>query len=292
MSLVQVIVLAVVQGLTEFLPISSTAHLILVPWLLGWRDQGLTFDIALHAGTLVAVLTYFAREWWALLTVTLGRLARGDWRLAPSRTVGTGLAPTPTGQAGYDSRLLLILAVSTIPAGLAGLFLEDYAENLFRSPVLIAMMLMAVAGLMWLADSRAQLVRRMESIGFADGLIIGAAQAMAVIPGTSRAGITIAAGLFRNLNREAAARFSFLLATPVIGGAALKKGYDVWQAGWPAGFSGFDFAVGIAVSAAVGYGAIAFLLRYLQVRTLKIFIAYRLALGVIILGVELLRSSP
>jgi len=190
------------------------------------------------------------------------------------------------------SRLLLILAVSTVPAGLAGLFLEDYAESLFRSPVLIAMMLMAVAGLMWLADSRTQLERKLESIDFADGLIIGAAQALAVIPGTSRAGITITAGLFRNLNREAAARFSFLLATPVIGGAALKKAYDLWQGGWPAGISGFDFAVGMAVSAAVGYGAIAFLLRYLQVRTLKIFIAYRLALGVIILGVELLRSSP
>jgi len=287
-SALQVIVLAIVQGLTEFLPISSTAHLILVPWLLGWQDQGLTFDIALHAGTLLAVLTYFAREWWTLVTVTLGRLARGDWKLAGGSAGAIAEGPLK----GYDSRLLVILAVSTIPAGLAGLFLEDYAESLFRSPVLIAMMLMAVAGLMWLADSRAQLERRLESIGFADGLIIGAAQALAVIPGTSRAGITITAGLFRNLNREAAARFSFLLATPVIGGAALKKAYDVWQGGWPAGFSGVDFALGIAVSAAVGYGAIAFLLRYLQVRTLKIFVAYRLALGVIILGVELLRSSP
>jgi len=287
-SALQVIVLAIVQGLTEFLPISSTAHLILVPWLLGWQDQGLTFDIALHAGTLLAVLTYFAREWWTLVTVTLGRLARGEWNLAGGSAGAIAEGPLK----GYDSRLLVILAVSTIPAGLAGFFLEDYAESLFRSPVLIAMMLMAVAGLMWLADSRAQLERKLESIGFADGLIIGAAQALAVIPGTSRAGITITAGLFRNLNREAAARFSFLLATPVIGGAALKKAYDVWQGGWPAGFSAVDFALGIAVSAAVGYGAIAFLLRYLQVRTLKIFIAYRLALGVIILGVELLRSSP
>ena len=288
MTLLQVIVLAIVQGLTEFLPISSTAHLILVPWLLGWQDQGLTFDIALHAGTLLAVLTYFAREWWTLMTVTLGRLARGDWKLAGGSAGAIAEGPLK----GYDSRLLVILAVSTIPAGLAGLFLEDYAESLFRSPVLIAMMLMAVAGLMWLADSRTQLERKLESIDFADGLIIGAAQALAVIPGTSRAGITITAGLFRNLSREAAARFSFLLATPVIGGAALKKGYDLWQGGWPAGFSAVDFALGIAVSAAVGYGAIAFLLRYLQVRTLKIFVAYRLALGVIILGVELLRSSP
>jgi undecaprenyl-diphosphatase len=278
-SLLQIIVLAVVQGLTEFLPISSTAHLILVPWLLGWQDQGLTYDVALHAGTLLAVLTYFAREWWTLLSVTLSRIVRGS-----------SSAESPL--AGYDARLLAILAVSTVPGGLAGLFVEDYAESLFRSPMLVAFMLMVVSGVMWLADRRAQLVRRVDSVTFTDGLIIGAAQAVAVIPGTSRAGITIAAGLFRDLNREAAARFSFLLATPVIGGAALKKAYDVWQAGWPAGLSAFDFALGIAVSAAVGYAAIAFLLRYLQVRTLKIFIAYRLALGVIILGVELLRSSP
>ena len=295
MSLLQVIVLAVVQGVTEFLPISSTAHLILVPWLLGWQDQGLTFDVALHAGTLLAVLTYFAREWWALLTVTLRHILRGEWRLLAARegplTEGS-LASPAAGLAGYDARLLSILAASTIPAGLAGIFLEEYAESLFRSPILIALMLMAVAGLMWLADSRAQLVRTMDSVGWADGLIVGAAQALAVIPGTSRAGITITAGLFRNLNRASAARFSFLLATPIIGGAALKKAYEVWKLGWPAGLSAFDFAIGIAVSAAVGYAAIAFLLRYLQVRTLKIFIAYRLALGVIILGVELLRSSP
>lgn len=290
MTLLQVIVLAVVQGLTEFLPISSTAHLILLPWLLGWQDQGLTFDVALHAGTLLAVLTYFAREWWALLTVTLGHILRGEWRLLAARE--GPLASPAAGLAGYDGRLLFILAVSTIPAGLAGIFLEDYAESVFRSPILIGLMLMAVAGLMWLADSRTQLLRRIDSVGWADGLVIGAAQALAVVPGTSRAGITIAAGLFRNLNREAAARFSFLLATPIIGGAALKKAYEVWRLGWPAGISAFDFAIGIAVSAAVGYAAIAFLLRYLQVRTLKIFIAYRLALGVIILGVELLRSSP
>ena len=295
MSLLQVIVLAVVQGLTEFLPISSTAHLILVPWLLGWQDQGLTFDIALHAGTLLAVLTYFAREWWTLLTVTLRHLLRGEWRLVTARAgpVAEGpLAPAGAGLAGYDGRLLVILAVSTIPAGLAGFFLEDLAESAFRSPPLIALMLMGVALLMWIADRRAHLVRTMESVGFADGLLIGAAQAVAVIPGTSRAGITITAGLFRNLSREAAARFSFLLATPVIGGAALKKAYDVWKLGWPEGISTLDFALGIAVSAAVGYAAIAFLLRYLQVRTLKIFVAYRLALGVIILGVELLGSSP
>lgn len=270
MSLIQAIVLAVVQGVTEFLPISSTAHLVLVPWLAGWADQGLTFDIALHAGTLVAVLAYFAREWLGMLSSLFG---------------GANAGP------GVDRNLLGIIVAATIPGGLAGYFLESYAESAFRSPALIAAMLMSVAGLMWIADRRRTLLRGIESITLADGLIIGLAQALAVVPGTSRAGITIASGLFCNLTREAAARFSFMLATPIIGGAALKKGLEVWQQGFPPGFTAADFAVGFVVSALTGYAAIWFLLRYLQVRTLKIFVAYRLVLGGIILAIELLRST-
>ncbi len=275
MTLLQAIVLAIVQGVTEFLPISSTAHLILVPWFAGWRDQGLTFDVALHAGTLVAVLGYFVREWWRLLHDGL-------------RTVMGGADVSPDTRA--NAGLLLILAVGTIPGALSGYLLEDYAETVFRNPLLIAGQMTGVTLLMWWADRRAGLARRLESVTLGDGIIIGLAQAVAVVPGTSRAGITITAALFRNLTREAAARFSFLLATPIIGGAALKKGLEVWQTGWPAGVTTMGFAVGFAVSAVVGYAAIAFLLRYLQVRTLKIFVAYRLALGVIIVAVEFLRS--
>lgn len=272
MTLLQAILLAVVQGLTEFLPISSTAHLILVPWLFGWPDPGLTYDVALHAGTLVAVLGYFFREWTSMLRAFLG------FRALPS--------------PGYDRRLLLLIALATVPAALAGYFLESYAETAFRAPLLIAAMLVAVALLMWVADRRPSLARTAEGLTLKDALTIGVAQAVAVIPGTSRAGITIAAGLFRNLTRESAARFSFLLATPVIGGATLMKGLELWKEGFPAGVSALDFAVGFVISAVVGYAAIAFLLRYLQVRTLKIFVAYRLVLGGIILAVELLRSSP
>lgn len=271
MTLIQAIVLAIVQGVTEFLPISSTAHLVLVPWLMQWKDQGLTFDVALHAGTLVAVLAYFAREWLAMAASLFG---------------GAG-----AGMPGVDRQMLGIILAATVPGGLAGYFLESYAESAFRSPVLIAVMLMAVAGLMWIADRRRTLTRSADSITLADGLIIGLAQALAVIPGTSRSGITIAAGLFRNLTREAAARFSFMLATPIIGGAALKKGLEIWQQGLPPGFTPADFLVGVAVSAVTGYAAIWFLLRYLQVRTLKIFVVYRLALGGIILAVEFLRST-
>ena len=271
MSLFQAIVLAVVQGLTEFLPISSTAHLILVPWLLGWQDPGLAYDVALHAGTLVAVLAYFARDWMRMARAWLFRSAT-------------------TAQAA-DRRLFGWIVAATLPAALAGYFLESYAESVFRQPALVAAALIGVALLMWVADRRRTLVRKMETVGFADAALIGAAQAVAIIPGTSRAGITIAAGLFRNLTRESAARLSFLLATPIIGGATLLEGWQMLEQGLPPGTSARDFIVGLVVSGLVGYAAIAFLLRYLQMKTLKIFVAYRLALGAIILLIEFLRSA-
>lgn len=270
MTLLQTIVLAIVQGVTEFLPISSTAHLVLLPWFAGWQDPGLTFNVALHAGTLLSVLAYFARTWWGMLRGLLGG----------------------GGRAAGGSRLLGLILFATVPGALAGYFLESYAGSVFRSPVLIAGALIAVSLLLWVADRRRTLVRQVEGVGLADALIIGLAQAVAIIPGTSRAGITIAAGLFCNLTREAAARFSFMLATPIIAGAAAKKGLELWQQGFPAGTATADFALGVLVSAVVGYAAIAFLLRYLRTQTLKIFIAYRLALGGIILAVEFLRSYP
>lgn len=280
MSLLQAVVLAVVQGLTEFLPISSTAHLILVPWLFGWPDPGLTYDVALHAGTLLAVLAYFARTWMEMLLALLRR--------TPSPVAANHASVPPTEAA--DGRLLWFIVLATLPGALAGYFLESHAETLFRRPALIGVMLIGVAWLMWVADRRPGLTRTTASLSLTDALTVGLAQAVAVVPGTSRAGITIAAGLFRNLRRESAARFSFMLATPIIAGATLKKGLEIGHSGLPAGVTGFDFAVGFVVSAVVGYAAIAFLLRYLRLRTLKIFVAYRLALGGIILAGELLRS--
>ncbi|MEE8200520.1 MAG: undecaprenyl-diphosphatase UppP [Candidatus Acidoferrales bacterium] len=271
MTLLQGIVLAVVQGLTEFLPVSSTAHLILVPWLLGWEDPGLTYDVVLHAGTLLAVVVYFARDWLGMLGALFG-------------------GRVPTGLPG-SRRLLGLIVLATIPAALAGYFLESYAESVLRGPLVVAGALIAVGLLMGVADRRESLQREVKSVEAADAIIIGVAQAVALVPGTSRAGITIAAGLFRNLTRESAARFSFLLATPILAGATVKKAWEVWQQGFPPGLTGVDFAVGFGVAAVTGYAAISFLLRYLQVGTLKIFVAYRLALGVIILGVEFLRSA-
>jgi len=272
MTILQAIVLAVVQGLTEFLPISSTAHLILVPWFFNWQDPGLLYDVALHAGTLLAVLAYFARTWWELLLAVLGR---------PS-----------TRPEAANSRLLALIVLGTVPGGLAGYFLESYAETVFRSPTIIASALIALGVVMWVADHRPALARNMSELTLSDALTIGLAQAVAIIPGTSRSGITITAALFRNLTRETAARFSFLLATPIIAGATLSEALEVWEVGFPPGLTVRDFVVGVVVSAVVGYAAIAFLLRYLEVRTLKIFVAYRLLLGGIILVVEFLRSSP
>ncbi len=284
MTLLQAIGLAVVQGLTEFLPISSTAHLILVPWFFGWQDPGLTYDVVLHAGTLLAVLAYFSRTWRALLTALLSRLKDLCW---PQPALSNP-PPVPM-EMELNFGLLRALVVATLPAAFAGYFLERLAQSAFRNPVLIAGMLIGVAMLMWAADRRVTLIRAMETVGFKDALTVGMAQAIAIIPGTSRAGITIAAALSRDLTREAAARFSFLLATPIIAGAALRKGLELWKLGLPPNVSGTDFAVGFVVSAIVGFAAIAFLVRYLQVRTLKVFVVYRLVLGALILLIELTR---
>jgi len=276
MTLLQAIVLAIVQGATEFLPISSTAHLVLVPWIFGWQDPGLTFDVALHAGTLVALLVYFATTWWSLL---IGLF--------------TGKAQELAVLDGVENprRLLGLLVLGTIPGALGGYFLEPYAETVFRSPRLVAFALIIVALVMWMADQLPSLARKLNQVDLGDTVSVGLAQALAVIPGVSRAGITIAAGMFRGLERETAARFSFLLATPIIAGAAMKEMAEMSVLGLPAGVSTHEMAVGFAVSALTGFAAIWFLLRYLQHRTLKIFVAYRVVLGIIILVYELLQAS-
>jgi undecaprenyl-diphosphatase len=263
MPLYQAIVLAIVQGLTEFLPISSTAHLVLFPWLLGWKDPGLTFDVALHAGTLVAVAIYFWRLWVRMAGAALGIGAFNE-------------------SSRVERQLFWFLVIGTIPGGIAGFLLERAAEEKFRQPWLIATSLIVVGLVMWLGDRAESHEKPLEGTGLADTLWIGAAQALAVIPGVSRSGSTMTAGLFRGLTREASARFSFLLATPIITGAVLVKGFELRHTGLPAD-TRLPFFVGIAVSGLVGYLVIAFLMRYLAHRTFKIFVIYRLALGVVVL---------
>ncbi|MBM3775173.1 MAG: undecaprenyl-diphosphate phosphatase [Acidobacteria bacterium] len=272
MSLLQVVVLAIVQAVTEFLPISSSAHLALAPWLFGWPDQGLTFDIALHFGTLLAVLLYFYREWLQIL-------ARG-FRI-PLETHET---------YRRNPSLLWLLAAGTAPVGIAGLFFRDSAENAWRhNHYLIGGMLIAV-GLLMLAAERAAAQRKgMDSVSLADSLSIGMAQALAVVPGTSRSGITITAGLFRHLDRATAARFSFLLATPAIGAAALQAAWNLWrQGGIPPGMR-LEFFLGVVLSAVTGAAVIAWFLKFVARRSLHFFVYYRVFFGIIVIALAFSR---
>lgn len=264
MPLYQAIVLAIVQGLTEFLPVSSTAHLVLFPWLLGWNDPGLTFDVALHAGTLVAVAVYFRRLWFRMVGAALGHGASTD-------------------TARLERRLFWFLVIGTIPGAIVGMLLERAVEEKFRQPWLIGMSLIVVGILMWAGDRAESHEKPLERTSLADSLWIGAAQAFAIVPGVSRSGATMTAGLFRGLTREASARFSFLLATPIITGAVLVKGFELRHTGLAADMR-LPFVAGIVVSGLVGYLVIAFLMRYLAHRTFKIFVIYRVALGVIVLA--------
>ncbi len=286
MPILEAIVLGIVQGLTEFLPVSSTAHLALTPWLVtrlglaNWSDPGLTFDVALHAGTLFAILLYFWRTWTQII-----RAALGGKVVRFSETSDSQRDLTPEEQR-HERQLLWYMIAATIPAALAGALLEKHIETTFRAPALVASMLIIVAIVMWLAERASRYEKPLPQIGFGDAMTVGILQAAAVVPGVSRSGITIAGGLFRNFTREAAARFSFLLSTPIIGGAALFKLHHVMKHGLPPGETApgmAAFVVGIVVSALVGYATIAFFLRYLQVKTLRVFIVYRILFGIAVL---------
>jgi len=275
MPIYQAIVLAVVQGLTEFLPVSSTAHLWLVPWLLKWKDPGLTFDVALHAGTLLAVLAYFWRYWVEM--VLLGFGLRGD----AARQSGNS-SHSAREDLSQNPRLLWYMAIGTIPAALAGWRFEHAAEEQLRSPIIVGAALIVIGLCMWAGDRLGKRERDLGHVGFLDSFLVGVAQALAVIPGVSRSGVTMTAGLFRKMKRETAARFSFLLSTPIIAGAALKKGMEIRHAGLPHEMR-LPFLGGAIVSAVVGYLVIAVLIRYLERRTFKVFVVYRVVLGVILL---------
>lgn len=271
MDLLQVAVLALVQALTEFLPISSSAHLVLVRWLAGWEDPGLFFDVALHFGTLLALAAYFARTWLRILGAATGRRILEPGPQDPDRDL-------------YDNpRLLWFLVVATLPAASAGLALQEFVESHLRSPVVIATMLIAVGAVIWWADRRGRLTDGLGTLSLSGCLLIGCAQALALVPGTSRSGITIAAGLLLGLERQAAARFSFLLAMPVVLGAALKTGFDTVGGGSTASGEILPLAVGIGISAIAGYAVIALFLKYLQRSTMAPFVYYRWAFGIIVL---------
>ncbi len=269
MPLYQVIVLAIIQGVTEFLPVSSSAHLALAPWLFGWKDQGLTFDIALHLGTLAAVVIYFFRDWLQVLAQGFGMSYGRDPELNKNPT------------------LLWMLAAASVPLGVFGLMYKDAAETTWRDPFLIGGMLIGVGVLMAIAERITERRKDIGQITFLDSLIIGAAQALAIVPGTSRSGITITAGLFRGIHRPDAARFSFLLSTPAIAAAAGKAFYDLMRAGGVPPDLRVQFVAGIVVSGLTGCLVIGFLLRYLRTNTLRFFVAYRIIFGIMVVALAI-----
>lgn len=279
MDPIQAIILGIVQGLTEFIPVSSSAHLIIVPWLLGWKDPGLAFDAALHLGTLAAVLTYFFRDW-----LDLGH--------------GFVLSIKERSLAGPQNRRLgWMIVAASIPGGIAGLALDSAVESVFHTPsgahsaaamLLLAALILALAAVLLYAEAAARHARAFGEIGWRDAMVIGCAQALAVIPGVSRSGSTITAGMLLGLERAAAARFSFLLATPLVAAAGLKKLYDVAKVGMSAADQ-TGFALGLLAAAVSGYFCIALLLRYLQSRSTLPFVAYRVMLAAVLVLLALTR---
>lgn len=263
MTWLQAVVLALIQGITEFLPVSSSAHLILVPVLTDWQDQGLDFDVIAHAGTLVAILVYFRAQ--------LASMAR-DW-----------LSSLGGGDSTKDSRLAWWVIVGTIPAGLAGLLFKDLIAASLRSPLLLAAGLIAFGLVLAHADWRGRGTRDEYSLSLRDVLVIGFAQALALFPGTSRSGITMTAGLYLGLTRAASARFSFLLAIPVIAAASLLATADLIGAGvdtdWP------KLGLAFVVAAVSAYAVVHWFLEFINRIGMQPFVVYRVALGLYLLWV-------
>lgn len=270
MDLFQSLIIGIVQGLTEFLPISSTAHVRIIPSLLGWNDPGAAVTAVTQLGTLAAVLVYFRNDLLSLMLAGTRSVAqfnrRDEWDEATVRQV----------------KLAWFIVLGTLPIGVLGLLFKHQIENDLRSLAIIGWSLIGLAVLLALAEIVAKHRRKIEDMNFIDTQVIGFAQAVALIPGSSRSGVTITAGLFLGLSRESAARFSFLLSVPAILASGLLELKDLLQHG--IGDEGlFNLIVATVVAGIVGYLSIAFLIRWLQTRSTLIFIVYRIALGIMIL---------
>ena len=270
MSLFQAVILALVHGITEFLPVSSSAHLSLAPWLLGWPDGVLSFDLALHAGSLLALLVCFARDWVQLL----------------AQAVGANYAPDP--DLRLNRTLLWFLMLATVPIGVGGLYFKKATETTLRDPVIVGFMLVSVALFLVFAERQGRRDRTLRSVTRLDAMLIGLSQALAIVPGTSRTGVTIATGILRGLDRHSAGRFSFLLSMPAMAIAAGTSAYDLQKVGGiPREMMG-PFVAGMLVSAGTGAICIFLFLRFLRNHTLRIFVYYRIVLGLVIIVLALL----
>ncbi len=262
MGLLQAIIYGIIQGLGEFLPISSTAHLVLAPWLFGWDDHpGLAFDIALHMGTLLAVAIFFYKDWIRLIKAGF------------------------TDMKSKDGKLFWFIMLACIPGGIFGVLLEEQVETTFRNPLLIGIMLILMGIVLYLADKLSKSEIVLKDIGFRRSFLIGVSQALAMIPGVSRSGITMATGRVFKLNREDAARFTFLLSTPFIFLSGVYKAKDLLSIS----VDTVPFIAAIATAGIVGAFAIKFILEHLKRKGFGIFAAYRIILGTIVIAVALLR---
>ena len=274
-DLIKAAILGIVQGLTEFLPVSSTGHLVLVEDLLGVDQDtyGLSFDAALHMGTLLALLAFFGMTWVRLI---IGGL----------KTLQTRSFADPEG------RLAWLIVLGTVPAGVLGFAFESAIEDVFRNDWLIATTLILFSGVFLIAEAIGKRTRAMDDMGWRDALIIGFAQSLALVPGVSRSGATICAGLVRDIRRPDAATFAFMLSAPIIAGAGLKQMVTVVR-DFVDGTRGRDdaafFVTGMLCAAIVGYLSIAFLMRFLKTNTLRPFVYYRVGLGLVVYAVLITR---
>ena len=273
MDYLRAAILGIVQGLSEFLPISSSGHLILVPALFNWPDQGLAFDVGLHLGTLLALVVYFWRDWWRMGMAAMRDVTARGMRIADH---------------SQESKLLWLLVLGSIPAAIAGLLFNSWVEEELRQPWLVAIALAIVGIVMWVADRSTQRLRGLDSIGPRDAILIGLAQAVALVPGVSRSGATISMGMFRHLTRDAAARFAFLLGTPAFVGAAALKARDLTSI---SGHEAVELSIGFACSAVVGIVVIHSLMRFLRTRTLVPFVYYRFGVAALTLVIGAIRIS-
>jgi undecaprenyl-diphosphatase len=260
LTLTEALVLGIIQGLGEFLPISSSAHLVLVPWALGWQYAGLTFDVALHIGTLISVIAFFWKDWLTLFSSAVTR------------------------KGSKEAALFWYLVLGTIPGGAIGYLFEEQAETVLRTPLLIGVMLIVMGIILYWVDRRAASVKSIDSVSLLDSLLIGLSQALAIIPGVSRSGITMTAGRALGFTRASAARFSFLLSTPIVVGAGLYKMKDLSP-----GDLNAAFMTGVISSAVVGFIAIGFLIRYLSQRSFAVFAWYRFVVGSAVIILALAR---
>lgn len=269
MTVWQAIVLGLVQGLTEFLPVSSSAHLSLAPWLLGWESPGLAFDVSLHLGSLAAVAWYFRADWAELIRAALTMLQ-------------TRRVESPA------QRRVLLLIAATIPAGIGGLLLQDYAETVFRHPAITATTLILLGLILWVVDRSMSQDRTIADLRPRDAWLIGLAQVLALVPGVSRSGATMTAGRALGLERGSAARFSFLMSFPIIMAAVIFKAPDLLRDGGDVA----PLVAGIGAAAVSSWLAITVLLRFVVRNSFAVFALYRVALGLFVFSLLALRGAP